>query len=175
MDKGITLTPKKLAVIAVVVVLLIAGGVTVGLNWNNWFGDKAPTSEQGGFTPDIDDNAGAWNGETPEDKTPDAKPGIKIPGYPSITLPADTKDVKVALLNPEDNPCYFTFTIVLKDTGETLYTSKMVPPGQAITNITLSKPLAKGEYNATIQITTAALTNGSAMNGANVETMLIVK
>ena len=125
---------------------------------------------------DIDENAGDWNGQQLPDKTPDAPAvGIKIPGYPSITLPANQETVNVALLNPEGNPCYFTFELVLKETGESLYTSKLVPPGQAITEITMSRALPAGEYAATIKITTTSLADGSAMNGANVETVLIVK
>ena len=62
-----------------------------------------------------------------------------------------------------------------RDTGEVLYISKMVPPGQMVSNITLSRALPAGEYNATIRITTASLEDGSAMNGANVETVLIVQ
>jgi hypothetical protein len=76
------------------------------------------------------------------------------------------------LLNPEGNPCYFTFELVLSDTDEVLYTSKQVPPGQMIEEITLTRPLEVGQYNATLRITTASLQDGSAMNGANVETIL---
>ena len=63
----------------------------------------------------------------------------------------------------------------MSDTDEVLYTSDMVAPGNVITDITLSRPLAAGEYNAAIKISTASLTDGSAMNGANVETVLIVQ
>ena len=45
-----------------------------------------------------------------------------------ITIEADKKDVQMNLMNPEGNPCYFTFEIVLNDTDETIYTSKMVEP-----------------------------------------------
>ena len=125
---------------------------------------------------DIDKNADDWNGEKLPDKTDDAPTaGIKIPGFPSITLPKGQKTVNVALLNPEGNPCYFTFEIVLKDTGGSLYKSKLVPPGKAITEITMSRALPAGEYDATIKITTTSVADGSAMNGANVETVLIVK
>lgn len=58
--------------------------------------------------------------------------GIRIPGYPSITVPADTTDIEMNLENPAGNPCYFTFELVLKDTNETLYTSKMVEPGKQL-------------------------------------------
>ena len=176
-DSQIVISKKTLIIALIVLLLLIAGAVTVALNWNNWFGSApdGPSSSQTGDL-DIDENAGDWNGQKLPDKTDDAPAaGIKIPGYPSITLPANQETVNVALLNPEGNPCYFTFELVLKDTGETLYQSKLVPPGQAITEITMSKALPAGEYKATIKITTTSLADGSAMNGANVETVLIVK
>ena len=176
-DSQIVISKKTLIVALIVLLLLVVGAVTVALNWNHWFGDvpNGPSSSQNGNL-DIDENAGDWNGQTLPDKTDDAPAvGIKIPGYPSITLPKDQKTVNVALLNPEGNPCYFTFEIVLKDTGESLYKSKLVPPGKAITEITMSKALPAGEYDATIKITTTSLEDGSAMNGANVETVLIVK
>ena len=177
-DSQIVISKKTLIISLIVLLLLIVGVITLALNWNNWFGNDVPTtpgtSQNGNL--DIDEGAGDWNGQTVPDKTPDAPAvGIKIPGYPSITLPKDQKTVNVALLNPEGNPCYFTFEIVLKDTGESLYKSKLVPPGKAITEITMSKALSAGEYNATIKITTTSLEDGSAMNGANVETVLIVK
>ena len=177
-DSQIVISKKTLIVVLIVLLLLVVGAVTVALNWNTWFGDPIPTgpstSQNGNL--EIDENAGNWNGQTLLDKTEDAPAvGIKIPGYPAITLPKDQKTVNVALLNPEGNPCYFTFELVLKDTGETLYKSKLVPPGQAITEITMSKALSAGEYNATIKITTTSLEDSSAMNGANVETVLIVK
>lgn len=89
--------------------------------------------------------------------------------------PPTNKDAEVALLNPEGNPCYFTFELVLTDTDEVLYTSKQVEPGQMITNITLNRALSAGQYNAELRITTASLQDGSAMNGANVVTVLDVQ
>ena len=81
----------------------------------------------------------------------------------------------MALLNPEGNPCYFHFKIVLKDTNEVLFESKYVEPGQAITNVNLSKGLPVGEYPATIQISTISLDGKTSLNGANVETILNAK
>ena len=176
-DSQIVISKKTLIVALVVLLLLVVGAVTVALNWNNWFGDvpDGPSSSQTGDL-DIDPGANDWDGQKLPDKTDDAPAvGIKIPGYPSITLPKNQKTVNVALLNPEGNPCYFTFEIVLKETGESLYKSKLVPPGKAITEITIAKALPAGEYDATIKITTTSLADGSAMNGANVETVLIVK
>ena len=51
----------------------------------------------------------------------------------------------------------------------------MVEPGKAITNVKLKHGLAAGEHNAVIKISTASLTDGTAMNGANVETVLVAK
>lgn len=175
-DGEITLKKKHIVIIIIIILLLLIGAVTVGMNWNNRFGGNStytPVISQN--EPDIDPNAGDYNGQQPEDKGGESK-GIKIPGYPSITLPADTKDVTVALLNPEGNRCYFKFELVLKNSGETLYTSKLVPPSKCISNITLSKPLSAGGYDAVIKISTTSLEDGTTpMNGANVDTVLVVK
>lgn len=153
---------KKIFVLSCgILALVIIAGILI------WITQKEPDSA---FTPDLDPNAVAQTDETAE------KPeGIRIPGYPRITIPADTEDVTMNLKNPEGNPCYFTFEIVLTDGEETLYRSKMVEPGKAITNVTLSHALEKGEYPAMIKITTTSLTDGSTMNGANVETVLVVE
>ncbi len=127
------------------------------------------------FVPDLDDNAQQWQQtQPPHQGDPDAA-GIKIPAYPSIPIKANTQNVQMALLNPEGNPCYFIFSVILKDTEELLYQSKMVAPGQVIVNVTLNRPLEPGEYRAVVKIATASLTDGKPMNGANVETVLVVK
>ena len=120
----------------------------------------------------IDPNAG--DGVTVTE-TPQKADSIKIPGYPSITIAANTPNVTMALLNPEENPCYFKFEIVLKDTGETIYESQFVPPGKTITDVTLTRGLSEGEHPATIKISTVALDQKTPLNGANVETVLIAK
>lgn len=171
---GIVVKKKHIVIAVIIALLLIIAGIVVGLNWNNWFGTQEDTAVTQAFDPDVDPNASAWTGQQPENAGGESS-GIQIPGYPSITIEADTQDVAVALLNPEGNPCYFTFELVLADTDEVLYTSGLVPPGQAIYNISLSRPLAAGEYDAVIRISTTSLEDGSAMNGANVETVLIAQ
>lgn len=175
-NNGIVINKKHIVTGAIIILLMIIGALMLGLNWNKWFGEGTPnnpaTSQKNDL--DIDPDASDWNGEQIPDKGGE-EVGIKIPGYPSITLPANKKDVTVALLNPEGNPCYFVFEIVLKDSGKSLYKSKLVPPGKAITKISLSQALSSGEYDATIKITTYSTANQSPMNGANVETVLIVK
>lgn len=164
---------RRRIALAVVLLLLLCGGAVIGLNWNAWFGTPPSAAEQT-TAPEIDPNAKAWQGQQPTAQG-GADTGIQIPGYPSLALPANTRDVQVALLNPEGNPCYFTFTLLLQETGEVLYTSKLVPPGQAVYQISLSRPLEAGEYDAVIRIATTALTDGSPMNGADVKTVLVVR
>ena len=113
-------------------------------------------SKDPAFSPDLDENAIVQT-----DGIKEKPEGIRIPGYPRITISADTKDV--------------TFEIILTEGEETIYTSKLVEPGKAITDVTLSRALEKGEYPAVIKITTTSLTDGSAMNGADVETVLIAQ
>ena len=166
---GVVLKKQHIIIGSICIVVLIIGAMVLGLNWNNWFGKDTPTG------PDIDSNAAAWSESNLQNKDGGSSTGIAIPGYPSITFPADTTDVQITLLNPKGNPCYFTFEIVLKDYKESLYTSKQVPPGQAITNITLARGLPAGQYAATIKISTTSLSDGKTpMNGANVETKIIV-
>lgn len=155
---------KILMVIIICLCLIIIAGLIYILKFRNGGSDSA-------FKPDLDPNAKTQTVEDDGEKPT----GIRIPGYPTITIKADQKDVEMNLMNPEGNPCYFTFEIVLNDTDETIYTSKMVEPGKAITDVTLEKVLPAGEYPATIKITTASLEDGSAMNGANVETVLVAQ
>ena len=190
---GIVLRTKHIVILVILVAVLVAGGLLVGLNWQNWFGNKTEEgsaqtsqtsgnsqtsrsgqSEGAGTDVELDPNAGTWNGSKPEDKQESA-PGIKIPGYPTITVEADTRNVIMTLLNPEGNPCYCRFEIVLKDNEESIYTSKYVEPGKAITEVTLDRPLAQGEYPAVIKITTLSLDGKTPLNGANVETVLIAR
>lgn len=144
---------------------------------------KAPSPA---LPPDSETNAAAGmsqaaekQSESAEGKLPDngaGKPdGIRVVGYPRITIQADTEEVRMNLKNPEGNPCYFTFEIVLTQEEETLFTSEPVEPGEAVTNVTLSRALERGEYPAMIRITTTSLADGTAMNGATVETVLVVQ
>ena len=162
--KRIIIIVLAVVVVALAVILIFALNKTPGSNNTN------PQDTNSGFI--IDPNAG--DGVTVTE-TPQKADSIKIPGYPSITIAANTPNVTMALLNPEGNPCYFKFEIVLKDTDETIYESQFVPPGKTITDVTLTRGLSEGEHPATIKISTVALDQKTPLNGANVETVLIAK
>lgn len=118
------------------------------------------------WVPVIDENIGTTTETEEETKSS----GISIFGFTEWTIPAgQTEDLAIPLRNPEGNPCYFTFEIKLRDTGEVLYTSKMVPPGEQIGKVNLTRALDQGDYPATIHITTNELETGRVMNSPEMQ------
>jgi len=73
---------------------------------------------------------------------------IIYPGMHILTIPAATAKEKIHPGNPQGNACSLIFELALADTGETLYISDIVSPGDGIGSIRLIKPLPKGEYRA---------------------------
>ena len=100
---------------------------------------------------------------------------IDINGFSKWHIPAGkTEDLAIPLENPESNRCYFTFEIFLDDTGETLYKSKMVAPGDGIYLIDISRPLEAGEYDVTIHIITNQIETGAPLNDFEMDVTLKV-
>lgn len=99
--------------------------------------------------------------------------GIKIPGYSTIPIVANAKEVDIDLYNPEENEVYFQIAFYLKDTKELIFESKLLKPGQHLYKISLTHPLEAGEYPITIQYSTFS-TDGSytPKNGAVVDCVL---
>jgi hypothetical protein len=64
---------------------------------------------------------------------------------------------------------------VLLDTGETLYESKMIEPGKGLYEITLSRALEAGTYDAQLQYEPYDMTTLTRLNGAVVNLDLIVE
>jgi len=102
--------------------------------------------------------------DIPESRTPLAgyqpppgqtgAPRVEIPGIENITIPADTRDVSIRLFNPENNVFDFVFELILMDTSEVLFTSEKVPPGTSFEDISLTRSLTRGEYDAVLKIQT---------------------
>ena len=126
-----------------------------------------PTEQQQGFFTDI--------GEVP---VPMSEFGINIedfmPEYGHIQIPSDTADVGFKLRNPIGSNCRFTFEIVLKGTGESMYISDMMDPSTHVDNIELTRPLADGQYAATLIIRAYELDSDSEIGVEGVEFNLIV-
>ena len=174
--QGIVLTKKTLALIAVIVLLLVAGGVIVGLNWQNWFGQSA--SVTGPAQPDLDENAVDWLGEQPDGapKTEDGQAGIAIPGYKSIVLAAGDTRQSVNLYNPEVNDCYFVMSLLLPD-GTQIWRSKMIAPGKGLYEITLDQAVLAGTYeNSTLKYECYKMDDDlTPLNGSEVRLTLEVR
>ena len=77
---------------------------------------------------------------------------ISIPNVGDITAAAETHGLNAVLFNPVNNPCYFTFEIILTDKEESIYKSGLIEPGMCIENPALLKELEKGEYKAVLVI-----------------------
>ena len=121
----------------------------------------------------IDPNAGAQITPTPAP----VEPGVAIPGWGSMTIPAGVTEAATSMRNPEANEgwYYLTFELRLKDTDEVLFTTGLIPPGQYCNKVTLTRPLEPGEYAAVIHVQPYRISDQSPTNNADIETVLIVK
>jgi len=170
---SVTLKKKHIAIImAVFAACAIGVGAYIALTGFNKTADIGGDSTPlGGVGFKLDESAKEYEGREPENRG--GTPGIKIPGYDTVRLPSDTTDVKMILLNPEGNPCYFVFELVIGD--ESYYKSDFVEPSMCIEDLKLGKSLPKGTHTATLKISTYSLDESlSPMNGANVEFELVV-
>lgn len=129
----------KTILIAVLAVVLISGGVVVGMNWNNWFGQEKPAAAE------VDDTAEDWTGNKDTYTGKKNTDTIDIPGFDAMNLKADVTEQSVNLYNPEQNTCYMKMTLLLSD-GTKLWESKLIEPGKAVYDLTLAQPLSAGEY-----------------------------
>lgn len=167
----------KILVVILAVLLILCG------TWIIWGGvpffpaaapnDGGSSSQGGGLM--IDPNAGEY-------VEPEQPPGVTIPGFGSMTIPANTKELKgINLHNPTKNEgwYYLTFKICLLDkngeVSETLYESQLLPPGLYIQDITLSRGLAPGEYAAVMKVQPYRIADKSPTNNADLKMTIIVK
>ena len=153
--------------ITILIVILVLAAAAAGIYW--YTRPKEVTNYDAEFEEDQ---------ERPDstDQEGSVADGIQIPGYKSITIPAGTKDVSVELMNPEENQVYFQISFYLPDTEETIYTSRMIKPGQHLYEITLDKEMAAGEYPLTVRYDTFSADEAmTPRNGAEVNCTLIVE
>jgi hypothetical protein len=170
-----TITLKTSHLLIIVSVLVVAIGLGSYFIFFRKPASETITNGQpplGGMSLVVDENMKDYTGKNPEDRG-GAITGTKIPGYGTVRLPSGTTDVKMILLNPEGNQCYFTFELVVD--GEAYFTSNLVEPSKCIEDLALTKPLDRGEYTAMLKISCYSLDESlTPMNGANVEFELIV-
>lgn len=101
--------------------------------------------------------------------------GIQLPGYEKISLKSGTLTQEVNFPNAESNSVYFRLSLLLTDSGELIYQSNLVDPGNTLYQIDLEKTLSLGEYPCTISYETFTMDgNFTPQNGAVMDTILVV-
>lgn len=105
------------------------------------------------------------------------RPGVAIPGWSKMTIPADSTEIAVDFFNPESNAGYYsmTFELSLVDTGETLFTSGLILPGKRLKNVTFSRALPAGEYDAILTVQPYTIAEMEPTNNLQSKMKLVVK
>lgn len=175
---------------ASLIALLALLAVTVGLFvWQNQSANRgapeatlSPTVEPSPTVElQIDPNAGELVTPTPAP----TEPGVAIPGWGSITLPAGVTEAATTLKNPEANEGWYYLTFEMRlptvdeETGEesyeVLFTTGLIPPGQYCNQVTLTRALEPGEYNVILHVQPYRMSDKTPTNNADTETVLIVE
>ncbi|MFR8011529.1 MAG: hypothetical protein ACLU8W_07210 [Clostridia bacterium] len=98
---------------------------------------------------------------------------IACPGITTLHFKAGQTEQEYIFRNPEGNPCYFQFQIILDETGEMIYESDLVPPGYAIAKFNLNRPLEAGAYPATVNYKTYSFdSEQNPLNGSRMKTTI---
>ena len=175
---------------ASLIVLLALLAVTVGLFvWQNQSANRgapeatlSPTVEPSPTVElQIDPNAGELVTPTPAP----TEPGVAIPGWGSITLPAGVTEAATTLKNPEANEGWYYLTFEMRlptvdeETGEesyeVLFTTGLIPPGQYCNQVTLTRALEAGECNVNLHVQPYRRSDKTPTHNADTETRLIVE
>lgn len=100
---------------------------------------------------------------------------IMMPVFSTLYTKKDGSSVEASLANPEGNPCYFKYQILLKDNRKSLYSGEWIEPGYAVREIKLKEKLEPGEYPIIIKIKTGSLDDyKQELNGGEIEALLKV-
>lgn len=170
MAKHIKKKKKNIITILLLIIIILLIGILA---------TREQEESSGGVSLEVDKEAGQF---VPSTSEKESVPNVAIPGWGSITIPANQKNVTVNFNNPKENEgfYYLTFELrILNDSEqgyEVLYTSGLVEPGLYIQNITLSRALEKGSYDAVIHVQPYRMDeNKTPTNNADMKTNLIVK
>lgn len=171
----------QLIVALLAVAVLAVGAVLI---WKSTQPEAAPTVTAAPTATaelEIDPNAGALITPTPAP----TEPGVAIPGWGSITLPAGVTEAATTLKNPEANEGWYYLTFEMRlptvdeETGvesyEVLFTTGLIPPGQYCNKVTLTRALEPGEYNVILHVQPYRISDKTPTNNADMETVLVVE
>lgn len=105
----------------------------------------------------------------------EASGNIAIPGFEVWNIPAGQTKVESRFYNPEKNDCYFVLSVELEESGEVLYQSNYLKPGQYLYEVELKRAMSAGTYQAILHYDTYSIVDDSPLNGAAVPFSLVVK
>lgn len=167
-ENAVDLRKRLVILLMVVLALLLAVTLVIALRTGAQSGPEPVTGVQ------LQEDTVEWDGALTNLTGGEAK-GIQLPGYGEITVMQGDRTLKITLVNPEDNPCYFRYRLELPDSGSVLYESDLIQPGRAVTEIPLENLPNVGDYDLDINIDTYSLEDGTtAMNGGVCSTVLHV-
>ena len=99
---------------------------------------------------------------------------IALPQFAWLYMEAGKTEQSLTFDNPQRNFAHFRVSLVLD--GETLWESEMLAPGETSKPVTLSRPLAAGEYQIELCYACFADAEGtSPLNGARSPVRLVVE
>lgn len=160
---------KKWWALAAVLVLLIAA-LAFAL-W--WF--TTPNPDRDGLVPDPNVKVGTLTGDFADlDKIVDeGMLTFSINATPAFPDGASAGNLMIE--NPEANNNRFTVAIYRNDTGEKLYESGALDPGQYIESAPLDVDLDEGVYECTAQFSTYKLADDTPIGQAAAEVKIYVQ
>ena len=157
----IQLSRKKITAVLLMFLIILAGGM---------FGFYRMVA------PADDNPIKIASGEL---SNPDPK-NIRLPGIERIYAEAGSTRVKQLLLNVEGNGYNLQYTIILEETGEVLYKSKIIQPGYGVREFDMTRTFEEGVYPILVNVNSSAQeesdSNGNtAFNAGQLEAELIVE
>lgn len=157
----------SMKVIIPILILVVAAGAYFVVNHL----DNRTVYEDGeAFNPEFEEDQARESSEA------GAIGGIEIPGYSEIVIPAGQTTVDVNFYNPETNNVYFEINLILAETEEEIYKSKLLSPGQHLYEIELERALESGQYDMVITYNTYSIDEEyTPKNGATVNCVLVVE
>lgn len=152
-----------LAFIVLILLFVTLGGLIYSCRTDD------ASQESGGMI--LDDSAKPYD---PAEAMATDSSGIAIPGYSTVYFPENETSVQMTLYNPEQNTCLFKFELYIDEESEPIASTDLIEAGKAVENITLSRPLAAGEYDLYIKVLPYTTDTYTALNNALVRAELCV-
>ena len=150
-----------LGILCAVAFILLAG--MVGYHMGEGATTPAPAAEASLPAP------AAASSATPTAQATAPEGSITIPGFDRLQMAATTAQQAAPFYNPEGNNCYLVLSLFLPS-GEEIFRSGLVPPGESLSTMTLASVPPTGVYESSVlRYSCYSLDSMQPMNGADVK------